>query len=331
MVLLLAIGALEPAAAPAGPTRTRFDVRTVRGETVRVSETISRAALKRKDRRVIVLVPGTIGVSQHLYEPPFAGYDAAAILARAGYITVTMDLPGFGASTGPADGAQVTGAFAAARLAPALRRVARRHGVARVDVYGEAGSGTGTVLNLARRARIVRTVTGAGVYYLRSGTLGSLLTTRAWKLLLDGSPRGYLQTNPALYPMFFTGSPPALSAYMARTLPGAYPTGFFQEAYAKRAGGPDALLDPLPGASFTGPITDPAPAKVPALFLQGGDDLVAAPGDTAALASDYGRTGDGHADAVTLPGGTHFLRLDVAGRGARSAFWRTLIGWLDAH
>jgi alpha-beta hydrolase superfamily lysophospholipase len=83
-------------------TRTQYDVPTVAGETVRVSETTSPEALARVPRRVVVLIPGTIGVSRHLYEPPFDGYDAPAMLARAGFVALTMDLPGFGASTGPA-------------------------------------------------------------------------------------------------------------------------------------------------------------------------------------------------------------------------------------
>lgn len=331
-VVAVLLALVLPASADAALRRQVYDLRTVAGETVRVSETTTSRALRAADRRVVVLVPGTIGVSRHLYEAPFPGYDAPAILARAGFVAATMDLPGFGASTGPADGTQVTGAFAAGRLLPALRRLAERHGVQRVDVYGEAGSGTGTVLHLARHPDVIRTVSGAGVYYLRSGPVGTLLTSRAWKtLVLDTAPDGYLRTNPALYLPFFTGSPPELQAYLARRLPGRYPTGFFHEAYARRAGGPDALLDPLPGSSFTGPITDPAPAAVPAFFLQGGDDLVAAPGDTADLARDYGRTGGGRAQSLTLPGGTHFLRLDTAGRGSRSSFWRALLGWLRAH
>jgi alpha-beta hydrolase superfamily lysophospholipase len=166
---------------------------------------------------------------------------------------------------------------------------------------------------------------------MRSGPVGFLLTSRAWKLVLDVQPNGYLQTNPALYLPFFVGSPVPLQLYMATNLPGSYPTGFFLELYSHRAGGPNALLDPLPGVPLTTPVVDPAPAAVPALFLQGENDLIAARRDIEVLARDYGRTGGGRADFVELPGGTHFLRLDDAARGSQSVFWRTLIDWLNAH
>jgi pimeloyl-ACP methyl ester carboxylesterase len=67
------------------------------------------------------------------------------------------------------------------------------------------------------------------------------------------------------------------------------------------------------------------------MFIQGAADIVAAPGDSGSLARDYGALGGGHATYVTIPGGTHLVRLDAISSGADSLFWNQLIDFLDRN
>lgn len=306
--------------------------------TVHVRETFTVRSLLRQDKRDMLMIPGTIGNAASIYEAPFEGYDMAAILARQGYFVSAIDLLGIGESSHPDDGSALNTAYSVPYVEIVAAQLAALHGVQAVDIYGEAGSGTASVIGLASRPDLVRTVTGSGMFY-RSVNVGiAPLLSQGWKAAMDAAPGHYVYFPPEAYGQFFYASPPAVLSYMQATLPYAYPTGFFYDLFACRPGGPDAP-DPPPGTILTQTVVDPTGGAVPALFIQGGDDLVALPGDSAAMAAAYGTIGGGSATAVTIAGGTHFLRFDAAGaelsHGPSQAFtseWAaTLVPWLNAH
>ncbi|HKQ73092.1 MAG TPA: hypothetical protein VJ810_05145 [Blastocatellia bacterium] len=119
-------------------------------------------SLLRNDRRVIVLIPGTLANGAAYYDVQaagFEGFNAAAVLAQQGFIVALPDLPGTGGSDRPADGRAVT----IETDATAVRAVAQTAGVVfgapKIDIYGETGVGGNVALRLARESW-VRTVTG---------------------------------------------------------------------------------------------------------------------------------------------------------------------------
>ncbi|HJZ98282.1 MAG TPA: hypothetical protein VKE70_17345, partial [Candidatus Solibacter sp.] len=266
-------------------------------------------SLLRDDRRVIVLVPGTLANGAAYYDVQvsgFEGFDAAAVLARQSFIAALPDLPGTGGSDRPEDGRAVS----IETDAMAVRAVAQTAGLVfeapRIDIYGETGVGGNVALRLARESW-VRTVTGSGMLYLEPGQATLVLFTPEFGALLDSLPGGYLpQTADQIAPFFPFTPAPVREAAVAAVLgppPGTIPTGAFYQLRAQ--------ANPTPPPFMVGPIVDPRPAVAPGFFLQGDADVVAVPGDTAHLAADYGSAGGGHAISVTLTGGSHLSRYDA--------------------
>jgi hypothetical protein len=333
--------------------RAQYDVPVVTPDgahyTVRVHETFTVRSLLRRDKRDMLLIPGTIGNAAAMYETPIEGYDMSAVLARQGLFVSAIDLLGVGDSSHPASGAQLNTAFSVPYVAEVAAELAILHGVPRVDIYGETGSGTASIIGLSSRPDLVRTVSGSGLFY-RSVNVGiAPLLSEAWLAVMDSSPGDYVPFPSQAYQGFFAPSPASVQAFMygapidpseppvfRGALPAFYPDGFFRDLYACRPAGPD----PAPGTILAQTVVDPSGGAVPALFLQGGSDLVALPGDSAALAADYGSVGGGHADAVTIAGGSHFVRYDASG-GAEmshgpgdpftSAWASNLIPFILAH
>jgi hypothetical protein len=247
--------------------RVIYDLPTINGEHLTIREAFTLRSLGRRDRRVVALIPGTVGTTIQ-YDVPDADFSALEILARAGYHAAAIELPGLGGSSHPADGRVTDNEYNWSRVRPVLAELAWLHRVRRVDVYGETGSGTGLILLASRDRSITRTVSGAGLLYLQPGPVASVLLTQGWKGFLDSLPDGYLPTDFHFYDPFFTASDPAVREYLQTNLPGFYPTGLFYELYAARPGGlgapdPDpttpiilahALVDPLPQRHCTQPL-----------------------------------------------------------------------------
>ncbi len=287
-------------------------------------------SLLRNDRRVIVLVPGTLANGAAYYDVQaqgFEGFDAAAVLAQQAFIAVLPDLPGTSGSDRPADGRAVTIETDATAVRAVAQTAGFVFGAPKIDIYGETGVGGNVALRLARE-NWVRTVTGSGMLYLEPGPATFVLFTPEFGSLLDSLPGGYLpQTADQIVPFFpFTPAPVRDSAVAAvlGPPPGTIPTGAFYQLRAQ--------ANPTPPPFMLGPIVDPRPAIAPGFFLQGNSDVVAVPGDTAHLASDYGASGGGHATSVVLTGGSHLSRFDAGiGDGPASPFWSQLLAFLNAH
>jgi hypothetical protein len=308
--------------------RIRFDLPLDGGRIADTELTFTVPALVRG--RAVYLVPGSIGPLE-FYDSDVPGFDAGEILAQAGYVAATSNLPGVGRSSGPANGRDVDAAFLGdfyLRALEALTWVTPRW-----HVYGEEGTGGNAVLLLARHPEIVRSASGGAQVYKILTPIGAAALLGPQQLaFLDAFPNGYLFPPPALYTPFFASSTPAFQTAACGGVgcpgPGGflltdapYPSGIFFDAIAAFS----------PGG--TGVVVDASPAVVPGFFQQGQFDFLAAsPQDSGQLAADYGTTGGGHATSAIDAGGFHFVRTDAAtGDGATSPFWVNELAFLESN
>lgn len=295
-------------------------------------------ALLRHDRRVIVMVPGTLANGAGYYDiertPATEGYSAARILADENFVVVLVDLLGTGASSHPASGADL-GVEAAAR---AVRRAAlawrlRTAAVGGVDLYGETGAGFGPVLLLAREPW-VRSVVGAATFYREFGPGSAPLFDPGYRGFISSAPGGYVPQDPMFIGAFYAGADPAVSAIAIPATvgpaPQVVPSGPFLDLFAipfTAGPGPFGILWTLEH-----PIVDARPAAAPALIIQGSPDPIGSEAGTAELVAEYGATGGGDATLVTIPGATHLMRFDAGiSDGPESVFWSTVLDYLSAH
>lgn len=313
----------------AGIWRQDIDVHTSLG-VVHTTAVYTTGARLRADRRVVLLVPGTLANGAGYYDVARGtGYDTAEILARAGYVAVMVDLPGTGDSFRPSDGSTANTELAAW----ALRRVMLRYAISTLapadgfDVYGETGIGTNVLLTLARES-YVRSIVGSAVFYRRFGPFtGPTLFDPGFRAVVQGVPGGYLPQDPSFIAAFLPFTEPALLEEVVAACVGPMPatalTGPFIELFDIDFApeGPEFVLEHA--------IVDAAPARAPALFIQGSPDPIGSEVGTAELAAVYGSTGGGDAEVVTLVGASHLMRFDaVTSDGPSSPFWSAVLGFL---
>lgn len=321
---------VEPLTFSQGFARQSFDVRTRDGDVH--AEVVLRAASLCAERRLIVMVPGTLANGAGYYDiARGTGYDAAELLARAGFIVVMVDLPGTGRSFRPADGRE-TGVTVATR---AVRTVALRaralFGVyGGIDVYGETGVGTNVALLLAREPW-VRSVVLSATFYEQFGPFSAQLFDPAFHAGLDMLPTGYLPQDPAFIGFFLATSNPAVTPEAVAAIVGAAPqelgTGAYYDLRAAGALGPS-------GATLTleRPVVAAEPAQADALIIQGSPDFIGSEDGTSALVAAYGLTGGGEATELVLPGASHLMRFDsVIADGPASPFWSAALDFLTSH
>lgn len=316
----------------AGIWRQEIDVHTGLGP-VHTTAVYTTGARLRADRRVVLLVPGTLANGAGYYDVASGtGYDTAEILARAGYVAVMVDLPGTGESFRPSDGATAGTELAAW----ALRRVMLRYAISTLapadgfDVYAETGIGTSVLLTLARES-YVRTIVGSAVFYRRFGPFtGPTLFDPGFRAVVSGVPGGYLPQDPSFIAGFLPFTEPVLRdevvAACLGPMPTTAPTGPFVELFAIpfTPEGPEFVL--------SHPIVDAAPARAPALFVQGSPDPIGSELGTAELEATYGTIGGGDAEVVTLVGASHLMRFDaVTSDGPTSPFWSAVLAFLAAN
>lgn len=309
--------------------RQELDVPTVEG--VVHTEVVFRAgAFLRHDRRVVVLIPGTLANGAAYYDiAQGTGYDAAEVIARENFFVVLVDLPGSGESFRPADGRDADIAMAARavrRVSQAYRIAVGAHGG--VDLYGETGVGTNVGLLLARETW-VRSFAASATFYLQFGPAAGQLFDPNYYLFLDSLPTGYLPQDPAFIGFFFGAADPAIQAQAVAACVGPAPTEIGTGAFYDIR---DAGFDPLVPFRLASPIVDAAPAEAPALFIQGAPDFIGSESGTAEMVAAYGSTGGGEADLVVLPGASHLMRFDIGtSDGAASPFWSALRAFWAAH
>ena len=289
--------------------------------------------LLQRDRRLITMIPGSLSNGAGYYEVEvagFEGFNAVSVLARAGYCTLTIDLPGSGDSDHPSNAMDLRAVDNATAVAQVARPVALLLGVRRWDVYTETGAPTPVALLLARRAD-VRSLVVSSPFYKRFGPGSGAAFDPGFRAFVASTP--YFPIDAAFIGAFFGTSPaPVQSAAIDAILgpvPHAVPTG---TAFNEIAEVPFDL-DPLTGEfvlSF--PIVDAGPALADALLLQGSPDFVGSEAGTAELAERYGASGGGNVETVLIADASHLMRFDATfGNGPASAVWAPILDFLASH
>lgn len=295
------------------------------------TQVVFRLSALRPERRLVVLIPGTLANGYAYYDiEKGTGWNAAETLANAGYIVAMLDLPGTGGSFLPADGRDADTALAA----DATRRVAQVYRLlfgirGGVDLYGETGVGTNVALTLADESW-VRSIALSATFYLQYGPAAYPLFSPEYGGFLDSLPTGYAPQDPAQFSLFFGAADPGVQASATAAClgpaPSLIPTGPFYDLRA--AMGPDTLTT----LRLDQPIVSAAPARAPALFIQGTFDPIGSIDGTYEMAADYGSTGGGSAEVVMLEGASHLMRFDSAiSNGPSSVFWTAVLDFLDAN
>lgn len=321
--------AVEPLTVNNGFLRQDLTLPTVDGD-IHTRIVFRANAAFRHDRRIVVMVPGTLANGFEYFDiASGTGYNAAEILASRGYFVVLLDLPGTGTSFHPADGRDANTEMATT----AVRRVSRFYrnalNVNKVDVYGETGMGTNVLLSVSDE-NWVRTVSGSATFYLQYGPGTQVLLSPPYWAFLDSLPTGYLPQDPAQLDLFFGAASPEILV-AARTAcigpaPQLIPTGVFYDL--RDACAPDSVLT----LRLDHPVVDAADGAVPALFIQGSPDFVGSEAGTDELVAEYGSAGGGTATVVTLPGASHLMRFDqVISDGPSSPFWTAELDFLAAN
>lgn len=289
------------------------EVAVGRGRRVAITETFTPRAWLRHPRRAVLMIPAQ-GSTRSVYNAPFAGYDGGEILARAGFLAVTVDPEGTGGSTAPRDGFSVTYESEAASLRAVAQRIRAERGVPRIDMLGEELGG-GVAAQLCADAALARSCTMTSMIYHRgSDFFNAGVGGPQFQALIFGAPEGYFTSFPELYFNVLAGASPEMASWFLGTQLGRYAAGLYAQDFERLFAN---------GASY-----DPRRAAVPGLLVMGEFDPNPAPGDTAELAAAYGSLGHaGPARVAVIAGGTHIVRLDAPPRGAR--FWELVLGFLD--
>jgi pimeloyl-ACP methyl ester carboxylesterase len=297
------------------------------------TEVVFRLRALRHERRVIMMIPGTLANGAGYYDiGGGGGFNAAELLAREGYVVVLVDLPGSGESYRPANGATQTAEYIAAALqyvGDVYREVADGR---RIDVYGETGVGTQVALLLARRSW-VRSVVMTAPAYIQFGNsppvVGTLFNP-AFYAFLDTVPDGYLPQDPMQIGFFLSTSDPSIVPAAITAIVGPPPATLgvapYYDLRDNGALGPSGAMQRL-----ASPVVAAEPARRPALIIGSDPDFVGDPAGTAEMVAAYGATGGGHADSLIINGASHLMRFDTIAEGPDSVFWTPILDFLDSH
>jgi len=280
------------------------------GRKVHLVEKFTLRGLARRERRAILLLPGTI-VKASFYDIDVDGYRFQSDLAKAGYITFASDYEGSGGSSYPDDGHSVTHSFLVDESRRVMQAVRILSGVPRVDVLGESNGGS-VASELCDDAFRTRTCVMASMLY-RTGTpmFYSVFLDPAFIAFIDGQPKGYMTTTADLYFNIVPRSPAPVAAEILAKQPGLFSVG--------------TMLAPAHGL----PWFDPTRARVPGLVIQGTLDNTATQSDGDDLRDAYGSQGGGHAQLVRIEGAGLIPRIENPPLNAQ--FERIVLDFLEAH
>lgn len=306
--------------------RLELDLPT-RGGLIHARLAFTLAGLARRDRDLIVLVPGTLANGAGYYDVlPGSGYNALEILARERYVVVAPDLRGTGENRRLADGSNVDTESIARTISDVAHASMRLFHASDSYVYGETGVGTNVCLLVAREDW-VRGIVIASPFYLQFGPAGAAqLFDPGWAAFLQSFPDGYLPLTPETFaPFYYAADPEVAAAATTATLgpaPQNVPTGPLLELYEHI--GPDSQLT----GRLASPIVDAALADAPALFIQGDPDPLGSVEGAEEMDDAYG----GDSTLIVISGATHLMRFDsVISDGPESEFWEPILDFLDTH
>ncbi len=293
-LLLTAVFCPQPAAATGLPDDILYRVYSIKhrlpvgnGQSLSVTAHFSLASLLREPARGAVFLTGP-DFRGSFWSIPVEGYNGPAMAAKRGFVAYTFDYLGVGESTLPADGSQINVMTQVGPTRKLIDFVRYFWGVETVDLVGE-GYGAEIASELADEPGRVRSVTMSVVTYENydAGILGFF--SPEFEAFLRSFEDGYFE--PDFLDLTLMFSPvQELRDYVLATQPGSYPTG--------------------PALAFWDsplPIIDAPAAEVPGLVVIGQFDPFPAPGDSAALAADWGAG----ANLVVIPNAFHVPRIEA--------------------
>lgn len=288
------------------------DVRVGRGRTVHVTEVFTLRSWLRRDRRAVVMLPGTLSLGS-FFNLDVEGYRFQDTLAQAGYFTFAVDYEGSGGSTFPADGYAVTHDYLVDAMRPVVSYVRLLRLIPRVDILGESNGGS-IASELCDDRRSVRSCVLSSMLYAE-GTdfFNAAFLDPGFVFFLTHQPNGYLVVGPELYFNITSRMSPDVSAATLATQPGRFAMG--------------PVVVGLSGL----PWFDPTHGQVPAIIIQGTQDDVATQADADALAAAYGsaHNGGGHATVVRIAGAGLIPRTEPA--PYNDIYTDDVIAFLDHH
>lgn len=296
-VIILAALLLLPAAATLAPAEAAIERRehfvdVGDGVTLHVVEAVPESAVS--PARAVLFVPATL-VDQRIWNAdvtPDGSYNAIVRAARQGFHAYTFSWEGYGQSTHPANGLDVTFERILPQAGALLAWVRATSGASTVDLVGASlGSSVAFALGGATSpidAWQVRKVALTAHVYADPSPAILLLTGPAPCLAMENSPNGYMDTNAAMYaPILWTGTPEAqLWAY--QTFPGTYAAGPTHEGCAL-------------------PVIPASVGRAPARVFYGDRDLITNAADVQAFCDEYG----GPCDLSLIPGAGHALNFEA--------------------
>lgn len=285
-------------------------IATSNGATLHLVEKLSLASILAPHRRAIVMLPATL-VTNVIWNAAVPGavadYNALDRAARQGYFAFTLDWEGYGGSSAPASGFDVTAERLVAESGDVVKWVRKHRGVKKVDVLGSSlGSAIAVALGGEESPidhhRVGHIVLTAHSYAQVTPLAEATLFSDESLAFLLSSPAGYITTVPAVYGIITAFAEPEAQAYCDDACPGTYAVGPTLEG-------------------FDLPVFDASAGRAPMLQFWGDQDLVTPLSDALQFQSEYG----GEGQLVVLPGGGHVPHWE----SVRDEFWAQTFAFLD--
>ena len=286
-------------------------IKTSNGAKLHVVEKFTLASVFRHPRRALLMLPATL-VTNVIWnaEVPSDPDDFNALdrAAREGFFAFTLDWEGYGESSIPASGFDVTAERLLVESGDLVKWIRLHRLLDKVDLRGSSlGSaiavalgGTNSTINHDKIGHIVLT---AHVYKEVTPLAAATLFSPESLAFLQSAPNGYIQTVPPVYSIITAFAEPEAIAYCDANCPGVYAVGPTLEG-------------------FDLPVFDAHAGRAPVLQFWGDNDLITPLSDVNQFQSEYG----GPKQAMTLAGGGHVPHWE----SVREEFWESTFDFLDA-
>jgi pimeloyl-ACP methyl ester carboxylesterase len=289
--------------------RAEHSVTVGSGATLHVYEHHTDDAMRKHKRRAVLFLPATIvtNIIWNADVPDAPEYNALDRTAEEDYFAYTLDYEGYGQSSQPSNGADVTAERLLSDLGDVVEWIRREHGIKNVDLVGSSlGSSLAVALGGKRspiqRNHVGKVVLTAHVYKTVTPFAAQVLLSPENKALLEAAPNGYVDTFAQMYGIILASADAAPAGYCFANCPGHYATG-----------------PTLSG--FDLPVFDAKYGRAPLLQFWGDQDMITPPEDVEQFQDEYG----GHAELEVLEGGGHVPHWE----SVRETFWDKTFAFLD--
>jgi pimeloyl-ACP methyl ester carboxylesterase len=289
--------------------RSEHSVTVGSGATLHMYEHHTDRAMRKHKRRAVLFLPATIvtNIIWNADVPAAPEYNALDRTADEDYFAYTLDYEGYGQSSLPSNGADVTAERMLSDLGDLVEWIRHEHGIPKVDLVGSSlGSALAVALGGTQspipRQHVGKVVLTAHVYKTVTPFAAQVLLSPENQALLEAAPNGYVDTFDQMYGIILAAADPAPAAYCFANCPGHYATG-----------------PTLSG--FDLPVFDAKYGRAPLLQFWGDQDMITPAEDVEQFQNEYG----GHAELEVLEGGGHVPHWE----SVRDTFWDKTFDFLD--